>query len=429
MTTIQRAMLVDSSPDSRARMQHLLTKAPLFIVAESGYGQRATTLAVAKRPAVALISVEAPVDRALNTLNTLRAELPEAMLIAYTSHRSATVVKEAMRAGADGVLAAPVDGTELLAMLAGREMRLTVPVLTPELASTIARTTDIDRTTDFDRAAPRGKIFTVYHVKGGVGASTIVANLAAVIATQTGSHVLAMDLDSCFGDLATLMDLEPEFSLADLADVGRTANLDREILARATTTYESGVDFLCAARRPADWRPISAQQLRLVIEFAARMYDYVILDAPSALDDVTATAIELADRTLLVSSFDRTSVYATARVVELLGHSTATTAGLRLVLNQVQEERVIDDTRVRESVGLEIYASIPVDPAVIEASQSGAPIVTNTGRSSAALALHALAGDLAGYVPQAESAPAWNRVIGWASGREPVKAQRRRALI
>ncbi|PZC44036.1 MAG: NarL/FixJ family [Chloroflexi bacterium] len=423
MTTIQRAMLVDSSPDSRARMQHLLTKAPLFIVAESGYGQRATALAVAKRPAVALVSVEAPLERALNTLNTLRAELPEAMLIAYTSHRSAAVVKEAMRAGADGVLAAPVDGTELLAMLAGRELRLTDPDLTPELTSTV------DHATDVAPATPRGKIFTVYHVKGGVGASTIAANLAAAIATQTGSRVLAMDLDSRFGDLATLMDLEPEFSLADLADVGRTADLDREILARATTTHESGVDFLCAARRPADWRPISAQQLRVVIEFAARMYDYVILDAPSALDDMTATAIELADRTLLVSSFDRTSVYAAARVAEMLGHSPASAAGVRLVLNQVQEERVIDDARARESVGLEIYASIPFDPAVIEASQSGTPVVTNTGRSSAALALHALAGDLAGYVPQAESAPAWDRVIGWASGREPVKTQRRRALI
>ena len=433
MSTIQRAMLVDTSRESRARMLHLLSKAPLFMVGESGYGQRAVTLAAAKRSAVAFISIKEPITRALATVNMLRTELPDATLIAYAADPSGREIRETMRAGADGVLTTPIDGNELLAMLAGRG---------PHLADAVARADDADADAPAPAARPapgsataplarrsRGQIFTVFHIKGGVGGSTISANLGAAIASQTGGRVLAVDLDSRFGDLATLMNLTPEFALADLADVvaDEDAELDREVLARATVRHESGVDFLCAPQHPADWRPVSADQLRPIIEFAARLYDYVILDAPSTLDDVTATAIELADRTLLVSSYDRSSVYATARVADLLRHAPETAARLRLVLNDVQDERTTSPERIHRAVGLEIHAAIPYDPALLEAAQSGLPVVTAQTRSVAALSLHALAGDLAGYLPQAAAPkPAWSRVIGWAAGREPVKARQRR---
>lgn len=343
--TIQRAMLVDPSQDSRARMQHILSTAPLFIVAETGSGARASTIAASKRPAAVLIAMETPLQRALHTLHTLRVELPDAMIVAYTSNPDRHGVKESMRAGA--------------------------------------------------------------------------GNVATAIATQTSSRVLAIDLDLRFDDLATLLDLEPEFSVADVAEIG---DLDRDIFGRAVTTHASGVDFLCAPSQPGDWRPVAAERLRTIIEFAAKLYDYVVLDVPSTLDDVSATAIELANRTLLVTSFGRTSVYATARLAQMLQGPSGAADRLRLVLNEVQEERVVEAETIRKVVGHEVYATIPFDPAVVQSNQGGQPVVTASGRSRAALALHALAGDLAGYIPQAEPAAAWDRVIGWANGREPVRA-------
>ena len=413
MSTIQRALLVDPSQDSRARMQHILSKAPLFVVAETGYGARANTIAASKRPAVVLMAMEVPLERALHTLHGLRVELPDAMIVAYTSNPDRHVVKESMRA--DAVLAAPVDADELMGVLHGRTPAAAQSALPADAADAGAPHARLSKRT-------RGEVLAVFSIKGGVGASTIAGNIATAIGSQTGARVLAIDLDLRFGDLATLLDLEPEFSLADLAEIG---DLDRENFARAVTTHASAVDFLCAPAQPSDWRPVAADRLRTIIEFAAKLYDYVILDVPSTLDDVSATAIELAGRTLLVSSFDRTSVYATARLAGMLRGPSGATERVRLVLNEVQEERVIEAETIREVVGHEIYATIPFDPVLVQANQSGQPVVTASGRSRAALALHALAGDLAGYVPQAEPAAAWDRVIGWANGREPVRAARR----
>ena len=401
MSMIQRVIVVDPSQDSRACVQRVLSKAPLFIVAETGYGARASTIATSKRPAVLLIALESPLDRGLQTLGTLRADLPDAAIVAYSSKVDRMLVREAMRAGADGVLQAPINPDDLMATLAGRapgDAGVARPATAPTPSGRGRRT--------------RGAILTVFSTKGGVGVSTLAANLGAAIASQTQARTLVIDLDLRFGDLAMLVDLEPEFSLADLAEV----ELDREIFGRATTPHVSGVDFLCAPVQPADWRPISADRLRTIIEFAARLYDYVILDAPSTLDDAAATAIELADRTLLVTSFDRTSVHATARVAQMLGRPAGASQRLRLVLNQVQEERVVGAETIRDVIGHEVYATIPFDPAVIEASQSGQPVVSGPGRSSAAMALHALAGDLAGYVPQARPSPTWHRAIEWAGG-------------
>lgn len=450
MRTIQRVMVVDPSPESHAHMRRVLSKAPLFIVAETGYGPGAINVAMAKRPAIIVISLEAPTEQALRTL---RADLPDAEIIGYAGEANRTLLQEALSAGANDVLRAPITGDALMATLRGPASRLasnqarTAPPRGPQAGTGQSGTGQSDTaqsdtgqsaagqsdTARADHEMPsaartRAEILTVYSVKGGVGVSTLAANLATAIASQTQARVLTIDLDLRFGDIGTVVDLTPEFSLADLATVD---DLDREIFARATTPHESGVDFLLAPAHPTDWLPVSADRLRTIVEFAARLYDYVILDAPSDLDDTAATAIELADRTLLVTSFDRTSVFATARVAQMLGGAAGMAERIRLVLNEVQEERAMEPALIRDTVGLEVYASIPFDAAVIAASESGRAVVTGSGHSRAALAMHALAGDLGGYMPQARPAGTRDRLVQWAGGsgrpRTPTDAPRPRA--
>ena len=438
MSTIQRVMVVDPRPESHAHMRRMLSKAPLFIVAETGYGPGAINVAMAKRPAIIVISLEAPTEQALRTLRTLRADLPDAEIIGYAGEANRTLLQEALSAGANDVLRAPITGDALMATLRGPASRLasnqarTAPPRGPQAGTGQSGTGQSD-TARADHEMPsaartRAEILTVYSVKDGVGVSTLAANLATAIASQTQARVLTIDLDLRFGDIGTVVDLTPEFSLADLATVD---DLDREIFARATTPHESGVDFLLAPAHPTNWLPVSADRLCTIVEFAARLYDYVILDAPSDLDDTAATAIELADRTLLVTSFDRTSVFATARVAQMLGGAAGMAERIRLVLNEVQEERAMEPVLIRDTVGLEVYASIPFDAAVIAASERGRPVVTGSGHSRAALAMHALAGDLGGYMPQARPAGTRDRLVQWAGGsgrpRTPTDAPRPRA--
>ena len=63
--------------------------------------------------------------------------------------------------------------------------------------------------------ARSGRLLAVVSASGGCGASTLAVNVAALLARDRGKCAL-IDLNPGWGDLASLLDLKPRFTLADL---------------------------------------------------------------------------------------------------------------------------------------------------------------------------------------------------------------------
>src|SRR6266542_915412 len=102
-------------------------------------------------------------------------------------------------------------------------------------------------------AAPRklGMVIAFAHGKGGVGATTLAANVAAVLATD-GKSVVLVDLNLQFGNAAMFFDLRPRTTIVDLARGGRDAvvldlatKLDEITLAALDVT-----DIVCVVTAP-----------------------------------------------------------------------------------------------------------------------------------------------------------------------------------
>lgn len=75
-------------------------------------------------------------------------------------------------------------------------------------------------------AAGPGRVLAVLAPNGGAGASTLAVNLAAALARDHKSALL-VDLKLETGDLATLLDLKPTYTLADLCQ--HLGDLDRTL--------------------------------------------------------------------------------------------------------------------------------------------------------------------------------------------------------
>lgn len=147
---------------------------------------------------------------------------------------------------------------------------------------------------DASGAVPSGGIVAVYSVKGGVGKTTLAANLAWCSA-QAGRRTLLWDLDAA-GGAGFLYGIEPEGD-EQVSDLFARLRSPRRLI---RPTAWDNLDIL-----PADEsiRALDTQLLRLgkrrrIAKLAAELaerYDTIILDCPPVMNELSAQVMRAAD--------------------------------------------------------------------------------------------------------------------------------------
>jgi flagellar biosynthesis protein FlhG len=187
-----------------------------------------------------------------------------------------------------------------------------------------------------DSTAALATVLTVASGKGGVGKSTVVANLAIALA-RLGRRVLVLDADFSLANIDVLLGLVPrhtiqhffsgECSLAELIVEGPAGI--RVIPGASGVTELVRVD---PARRHA---------LLASLEEMRREHDCLLIDAPAGIGENVVSLSAAADRTAIVVSPEPTSLVDAYATIKVLGAS----GGLErigLIVNGTHEE---DETK------------------------------------------------------------------------------------
>lgn len=385
-------MIIDEDPIFRQELQGMLTPARLAVVADCGYGVEAASLAEELRPDLILASIEEPVARAIQTIEAVRGIRPDAPVIAYSSSTELHLVRQAMHAGVRDLLAHPFKVGELLAAI--EAVMRSAP--SPGEAA--------------HQPQAAGTILTVFGAKGGIGKTTITTNIATAIARDTDSSVLVMDLDTRFGDVAIMLDIDPAVTVAEMA--GQVATLDRASFKAALVEHESGVFVLPSPKHPNDWRQVQADDIKELARFASRMFDYVILDTPGAFNDVVGAALEVATQVLVVTSVDMASIKDTSFILDVLESEGFPDDRLFLTVNHPNGANTIRAADIERVLRKKVFWEIPHDPQMTMATQIGLPVVLARPKSRAASNLAGLAGKITGRdAPARESKGFLRRLI------------------
>lgn len=173
----------------------------------------------------------------------------------------------------------------------------------------------------------RNKIVMVTSCKGGVGKSTVCANLGLALA-QRGKKVLLCDCD--FGmkclDLLTGHENEMLFSFYD-AIAGRV-DLDRVFLMDRRTDNL----FICLAPDEVEGENVTPESFIRFLAAAAARYtpDYILLDTPGDLSHPFHLAAAAAGRAIVVSTHQPTAIRAAEKTADMLSRDGITPS---LVLN------------------------------------------------------------------------------------------------
>ena len=112
--------------------------------------------------------------------------------------------------------------------------------------------------------------------KPGSGASTVATQAAFSLQRLTGKRILLADFDLTGGTIGFYLKLSHNYSLVDALQ--HAEHLDLALWNSLTVNY-GGVDILPAPAAPYA-EPLDGARLRVLIEHARSLYDWVILDLP-----------------------------------------------------------------------------------------------------------------------------------------------------
>jgi pilus assembly protein CpaE len=299
----------------------------------------------------------ADVCREIRGVPTL-AELP---ILAISAADSVEDRIRLLEAGADDVIARPVDERELDARIEALDLRYRrSKELHPSVLVMPSR-----------RAGRR--LIAVYSPKGGVGTTTVAVNLALVLAARQPDQVTLLDLAGEIGQVATHLDLEPRMTILDLARDEHAIG-DSSAFSAYLTRHPSGLRILAA--------PGSGVASGLGREAVARLLDTaltasptVVIDAGSRLGDATEAILGLADDVVVVVTPEFAALKAVKAAFDHLAAVGVATAEPRIALNDLFAHEMLGPSDIESALGRPVTVRIPHDPLLYQrAVNEGRPL-------------------------------------------------------
>ncbi len=269
-----------------------------------------------------------------------------------------------LEAGADDVVAKPVDARELEARVEALLLRfLRSRDLSPVASGDGVLMTSVRR------------IVAVFSPKGGVGTTTIATNMAVAAAMKRPDRVALIDLDLQFGGVATHLDLQPKQTLADLAR-DNTALGEPELLRSYAVKHATTLHVFCGPPTPELGELVTPESVRRLLSTLAGAYDQVVIDAGSTLDERTMLVLEAADTVVLPVYPEIPALRAVHTLLDYLNEAGTLGTKAMYVLNNAFARDILKLRDIEGALGTKIAFDLPYDPFLyLKAVNEGVPIV------------------------------------------------------
>lgn len=146
-----------------------------------------------------------------------------------------------------------------------------------------------------------GKVISVSSVKGGVGKTITVLNLAGIYCAFN-KRVLIIDMDLYSGGIATSLNVKNTKDIFMLID-SMAGNRFTE-LRKYVTTYNKNIDVLACPKDPRMAMKIDSKFIPLVLDLAKKEYDVVLVDTSHILSEVNLSVLDNSYMSLFVITND-----------------------------------------------------------------------------------------------------------------------------
>ncbi len=225
-----------------------------------------------------------------------------------------------------------------------------------------------------------GEVIVITSGKGGVGKTTTTANLGSALAMR-GKKVVLLDTDIGLRNLDVVMGLENRI-VYDIVDVIEGKCKLRQALIKDKRFADL---FLLPAAQTRDKDAINEDEMIRLTQRLKEEFDYIIVDCPAGIEQGFKNAIAGADRAIVVTNAEISSIRDADRIIGLLESSNIRNP--ELIINRIRPEMVkrgemMDVEDILDLLSIDLIGVVPEDENIITQTNKGEPAVANKKAAS-----------------------------------------------
>jgi len=262
------------------------------------------------------------------------------------------------------------------------------------------------------------KIIVVTSGKGGVGKTTTSAAFSAGLALR-GHQTVVIDFDVGLRNLDLVMGCERRVVYDFVNVINGEGTLNQALI--KDKRVESL--FILPASQTRDKDALTMKGVARVLEALKKRFEFIICDSPAGIEHGAIMAMYFADEALVVTNPEVSSVRDSDRIIGMLSSKTRRAVQNlppvkeHLLVTRYSPKRVntgdmlsVED--VQEILAIPLVGIIPESPSVLQASNSGIPIVLEKNSDAGQAYLDVVARFLGEDPPSREKKGFLTRLFG-----------------
>ena len=239
----------------------------------------------------------------------------------------------------------------------------------------------------------RGYVVGVLGARGGLGITTLTANLAAGLLNKTKSEVIVGEMLPGQGALALELGLSYTKGLVDLLGLGKINELTREKIRESLTYHGSGLKLLLSSDRPRDMQLINqVANYETLARALASLARFVVLDLGVGIQPFAPKVIPHCDEVLILLEGVPNTIIHTKALIEDIASFGINRRNIHVVLNnRIRSDTQLPSSQVQTKLDHEIIATLtPAPELFVQATRMQTPAILCQPESLTARQVHKL---------------------------------------
>lgn len=382
-SSIPVVAIIDPGMTRHQMMSALQTQIEFHLVTVIDNLENAAREIRSTQPEIIIIDHQLGDQPTLDIVDDLCIQFPNRAVVALLSEDNPELAQQVMFAGARAFLVQPFTQVEFLSTL----RRVYALEERRRLAQPPATSAE---------AGPRDplQIITVYSPRGGVGCSTVAINLAVALHEQIDGRTLLMEGKLHFGHLGLMLNVRPRNSLAEL--IPHAHSLDADLIEDVVVQHATGIEVLLSPPNIEMAQGIKPDDMLNVLRGVRPLYDFIVIDTGSYLNENTVTLMDLSDRVLLVANPDLASLHDVSRFIQVSRTLGYPPGKVLVVLNRAGMLGGVKTKDIETALHQPPFVEIPEDGSkAIRSLNRGVPMYFKYPRNPISRSIRHLAKTLA----------------------------------